>query len=81
MADQIASSGIEILQAHHAVDVSVQTGLTPDARCAVLPAYDGLIVRSATAVCVVNVDSAIPPEVLDAIRDLPNLIYAKTVNL
>ena len=33
------------------------------------------------AVCVVNVDSAIPPDVLDTIRDMPNLIYAKTVNL
>jgi D-3-phosphoglycerate dehydrogenase len=33
------------------------------------------------AVCVVNVDSAIPPDVLDAIRALPNLISVKTVNL
>ncbi|PON13733.1 hypothetical protein C2W62_32795 [Candidatus Entotheonella serta] len=34
-----------------------------------------------TAVCVVNVDSAIPPDVLDAIRGLPNLLYVKTINL
>jgi hypothetical protein len=34
-----------------------------------------------TAVCVVNVDSAIPLDILEAIRALPNLIYAKTVQV
>ena len=57
VADQIASNGIEILQAHDAVDVSVQTGLTPDALCAVLPSYDGLIVRSATKVTADVIDA------------------------
>ncbi len=41
----------------------------------------GRTAPNSTAVCVVNVDSAIPADVLDAIRSLPNLIYAKTVNL
>ena len=39
----------------------------------------GRLQPNGTAVCVVNVDSAIPPGILDTIRDIPNLIYAKTV--
>jgi D-3-phosphoglycerate dehydrogenase len=57
IADQIASSGIDLLQAHDAVDVSVQTGLTPDALRAVLPSYAGLIVRSATKVTADVIDA------------------------
>jgi hypothetical protein len=34
-----------------------------------------------TAVCVVNEDSAVPLDILEAIRALPNLIYAKTVQV
>jgi phosphoglycerate dehydrogenase-like enzyme len=58
IADRIASSGIDLLQRHDAVDVSVQTGLTPAALCAVLPSYAGLIVRSATQVTADLIDAA-----------------------
>jgi hypothetical protein len=33
------------------------------------------------AVCVVNVDSMIADDLMQAIRGLPNLIYAKVVTL
>jgi D-3-phosphoglycerate dehydrogenase len=57
IADKIASSGIELLQDHDAVDVSVQTGLTPDALREMLPSYAGLIVRSATKVTADVIDA------------------------
>lgn len=41
----------------------------------------GRLAPGGTAVCVVNVDSAIPEAHLQAIRALPNLIYAKVVTL
>jgi D-3-phosphoglycerate dehydrogenase len=41
----------------------------------------GRLEPNGTAVCVVNVDSAIPLDILEAIRALPNLIYAKTVQV
>ncbi len=58
VTDKIASSGIDLLQQHEAVDVSVQTGLTPDALCDVLPSYTGLVVRSATKVTAELIDAA-----------------------
>jgi D-3-phosphoglycerate dehydrogenase len=41
----------------------------------------GRLEPNGIAVCVVNVDSAIAPDILDTIRALPNLIYAKTVHV
>lgn len=41
----------------------------------------GRLTPGGIAVCVVNVDSVIPQDVMAAIRALPNLIYAKTVQL
>ena len=58
ITDKIASSGIEYLQEHDAVDVSVQTGLTPEALLTELPSYDGLIVRSSTKVTAEVIDAA-----------------------
>ncbi len=58
IADRIASSGIDILQEHDAVDVTVRTGLTPDALCELLPSYTGLVVRSATKVTAELIDAA-----------------------
>ncbi len=58
IADKIASSGIEILQDHDAVDVTVQTGLAPDALREALPSYAGLVVRSATKVTSDIIDAA-----------------------
>ncbi len=58
IADKIAPSGIDLLQHHDAVDVSVRTGLTPDALRDVLPSSAGLIVRSATKVTAELIDAA-----------------------
>ncbi|MCZ6875208.1 MAG: phosphoglycerate dehydrogenase [bacterium] len=41
----------------------------------------GRISSGSTAICVVNVDSMIPDDLLATIRALPNLIYAKVVTL
>jgi D-3-phosphoglycerate dehydrogenase len=46
VAEQIAASGIELLREHF--DVEVKTDLTPEDLIAEIPAYDALIVRSAT---------------------------------
>ncbi len=52
-----------------------------NARINIAGFYLGRLAPNATAVCVVNVDAAIPSDILAAIRALPNLIYAKTVQL
>jgi D-3-phosphoglycerate dehydrogenase len=41
----------------------------------------GRLEPNGIAVCVVNVDAAIPSDILETIRALPNLIYAKTVHV
>lgn len=46
VAEKIADSGIELLKGEFEVDVI--TGMTPEELVAAIPAYDGLIVRSAT---------------------------------
>jgi D-3-phosphoglycerate dehydrogenase len=46
VAEKIAEGGIELLKKEF--DVDVITGLSPDELVAAIPAYDGLIVRSAT---------------------------------
>ncbi len=46
VAEKIADSGIELLKKEF--DVDVITGMTPEELIAAIPAYDGLIVRSAT---------------------------------
>ncbi|GIX47898.1 MAG: D-3-phosphoglycerate dehydrogenase [Candidatus Tectimicrobiota bacterium] len=50
VADEIAASGIALLEAHPAVEVTVKTGLSPAQLRAELPHYSGLIVRSSTRV-------------------------------
>jgi D-3-phosphoglycerate dehydrogenase len=50
IADTIADSGLALLREHPDVDVTVQTGLSPEALRATIPAYHGLVVRSATRV-------------------------------
>ena len=47
VAEQIASSGIDLLRENFEVDV--KTDLTPEELVAEIPAYDALIVRSATS--------------------------------
>ncbi|NTU71312.1 MAG: phosphoglycerate dehydrogenase [Coriobacteriia bacterium] len=46
VAEQIAASGIELLKSKF--DVDVKTDLTPEELVAAIPAYDALVVRSAT---------------------------------
>ena len=58
IADKIAPHGIDLLQHHEAVDVSVQTGLSPETLREVLPSYQGLVVRSATKVTAEVIDAA-----------------------
>ncbi|MFA5844491.1 MAG: phosphoglycerate dehydrogenase [Coriobacteriia bacterium] len=48
VSETLADAGIEKLKAHFEVDV--KTGLTPEELIATIPAYDALIVRSATKV-------------------------------
>jgi len=48
VAEKIGDSGIELLKKEFSVDVI--TGMTPDELIATIPAYDALIVRSATKV-------------------------------
>ena len=46
VAESIATGGVELLKGQF--DVDVKTDLTPDQLVAQIPAYDALIVRSAT---------------------------------
>lgn len=48
VADQLAEIGVAALNAHH--DVDVKTGLTKDELLEVIPAYDAVVVRSATSI-------------------------------
>jgi D-3-phosphoglycerate dehydrogenase / 2-oxoglutarate reductase len=48
VADQLAESGVAALAADHEVDV--KTGLTKDELLAIAPAYDAIVVRSATTI-------------------------------
>ncbi len=47
VADKIANEGVDVFR-HAGFQVDVNVGLQPDALCAILPAYDGLVVRSST---------------------------------
>jgi D-3-phosphoglycerate dehydrogenase / 2-oxoglutarate reductase len=48
VADKLAESGVAALAAHH--DVDVKTGLSKAELVAVAPAYDAIVVRSATTI-------------------------------
>lgn len=50
ITDPIAAAGLTLLQEHPALDVTVQTGLSPEALRQRIAHYEGLIVRSATQV-------------------------------
>jgi D-3-phosphoglycerate dehydrogenase / 2-oxoglutarate reductase len=58
VADHIAASGVDLLQQHGEVEVTVAPGLSPDALLDVIPRYDGLIVRSATKVTAALIEAA-----------------------
>jgi D-3-phosphoglycerate dehydrogenase / 2-oxoglutarate reductase len=50
VSDNLGEAGIRMLQEEEGIDVDVQTGLDPEALKSIIPAYDGLIIRSATKV-------------------------------
>jgi phosphoglycerate dehydrogenase-like enzyme len=56
ICDQIADTGIEMLQEH--ADVDVKTGLTPEELIATIGDYEGVVVRSATKIRA-NIDATI----------------------
>jgi D-3-phosphoglycerate dehydrogenase len=58
VADHIAASGVDLLQQHGEVEVTVAPGLSPDALLDAIPRYDGLIVRSATKVTADLIEAA-----------------------
>lgn len=58
VTDPIDAQGLALLQAHPALAVTVQTGLTPEALQQVIPGYHGVIVRSATRVTAALLDAA-----------------------
>jgi D-3-phosphoglycerate dehydrogenase / 2-oxoglutarate reductase len=48
VADKLSDAGVAALSEHHEVDV--RTGLAKDDLIAIAPAYDGIVVRSATTI-------------------------------
>lgn len=50
VSDPISEVGVQALEQHPDLEVTVNTGLTEDEVCALIPDYDGLIVRSQTKV-------------------------------
>lgn len=50
VSDQLSEQGVDILRRAPGFEVDVKTGLSPDELKAIIPEYDGLVVRSATKV-------------------------------
>ena len=50
VADKLGSAGLQQLEKESDVTVDVRTGLSKTELCAVIPAYDALLVRSSTQV-------------------------------
>jgi len=50
VSDNLSATGVEILKKEPGLDVDVKTGLSKEELIKIIPAYDGLIVRSATKV-------------------------------
>ena len=50
VSDNLSASGVEILKKESGIEVDVKTGLSKEEMIAIIPEYDGLIVRSATKV-------------------------------
>ncbi|MBN1257680.1 MAG: phosphoglycerate dehydrogenase [Planctomycetes bacterium] len=48
VSDKLAKEGVEILQNTPGVEVTIQTGMSPDELKVELPKYDAIIIRSAT---------------------------------
>jgi phosphoglycerate dehydrogenase-like enzyme len=50
VSDNLGEAGIRMLREEEGIDVDVRTGLDPGTLKSIIPAYDGLIIRSATKV-------------------------------
>jgi len=50
VSDNLSQNGVDILKQEDGIEVDVKTGMSEDELVAVIPAYSGLVVRSATKV-------------------------------
>ncbi|HMA84148.1 MAG TPA: phosphoglycerate dehydrogenase [Desulfosalsimonadaceae bacterium] len=50
ISDNLGQAGIDIFENESGIDVDVKTGLPPDELQSIIPAYDALVIRSATKV-------------------------------
>ena len=58
VSDNLSVTGVEILKKESGIDVDVKTGLSKEELIAIIPEYDGLIVRSATKVVAEIIEAA-----------------------
>ena len=50
VSDKLGEAGLEIFRNEEGIELDVNTGLSPDELKAIIGAYDGLVIRSATKV-------------------------------
>ena len=50
ISDKLAEDGINFLNAQEGIKIHIQTGLTEDELCEIIPEYDALLIRSDTKV-------------------------------
>jgi D-3-phosphoglycerate dehydrogenase / 2-oxoglutarate reductase len=58
VADNLSPTGIEILKNEEGIEVDVKTGMSEEELIQVIPAYEGLLVRSATKVTAAVIEAA-----------------------
>jgi len=58
VSDNLSTTGVDILKKESGIEVDVNTGLSKEELIKIIPAYDGLIVRSATKVVAEIIESA-----------------------
>ena len=58
VSDNLSPTGIEILKKEKGIEVDVKTGLSKEELIKIIPAYDGLLVRSATKVTADVIEAA-----------------------
>ena len=58
VSDNLSATGVDILKKESGIEVDVNTGLSKEELIKIIPAYDGLIVRSATKVVAEIIESA-----------------------
>ncbi len=58
VSDNLSATGVEVLKKESGLEVDVKTGLPREELIKIIPAYDGLIVRSATKVAAEIIEAA-----------------------